>query len=176
MPPPSPEPPVRVRSFAPADLPACQRLYVEGLIGGHIAEGDPGLDISDIESAYLHSPGGHFWVAESPQGAAVGMIGVRQTDIGKGEIRRLRVRSDFRRRGVGSALMETALRFCQDQGYLKVTLDTYMDREPAVRLFEKFRFHHSRTKKIGEKDLLYFYLDLYTGGDDNRHGADPKHA
>ena len=74
-----------------------------------------------------------------------------------------RVRADQRRRGIGSALVEAALRFCQEKNYLKIQLDTFVDREAAIRLFEKFRFRHSRTRKVGEKELMYFYLDLYMG-------------
>jgi GNAT superfamily N-acetyltransferase len=91
------------------------------------------------------------------------MIGVQAHEAECGEIRRLRVRSDHRRKGIGSALVEAALRFCQEKGYLKIELDTFVDREAAVRLFEKFRFRHSRSRKVGEKELMYFYLDLYMG-------------
>ena len=75
---------------------------------------------------------------------------------------RLRVANDHRRRGIGSMLVEAALRFCQEHQYLKIALDTFMDREPAIKLFEKFRFRHSRTRTYAGKELLYFYLDLYT--------------
>ena len=161
---PAPEPaPFHVREFHARDLPACRKLYVEGLIGGKLAENDTGTDIDDIEWAYMKPPGNHFWVAENASGEVVGMVGVQAPDDDCGEIRRLRVRSDHRRKGIGSALVETALRFCQEKGYLKIQLDTFMDREPAVRLFEKFRFRHSRTRKLGDKELLYFYLDLYMG-------------
>lgn len=166
--------PVRIRSFRPSDQRGCQRMYLEGQIGGQIADNDTGFDISDIHAAYMKCPGGHFWVAETPEGEIVGTIGVQQHDQGVGEVRRLRVRNDYRRRGIGSALMEAALGFCQEKGYLKVTLDTFMEREPAVRLFEKFRFRHSRTKKVNEKDLMYFYLDLYMS--DHRPHGDPEHA
>jgi RimJ/RimL family protein N-acetyltransferase len=44
-----------------------------------------------------------------------------------------------------------------------VTLDTFVDHEPAIKLFQKFHFHLSRTKRLGDRDLLYFYLDLYGG-------------
>ena len=71
-------------------------------------------------------------------------------------------RLDSQRRGIGGKLVETALRFCQDNGYLKVTLDTFMEREPAVSLFQKYRFRHSRSRTVGGKELMYFYLDLYT--------------
>jgi ribosomal protein S18 acetylase RimI-like enzyme len=155
--------PIIVRSFRPKDLPACRELYVGGLVGGAIAENDSGLDIDDIESAYMKTPGNHFWVAQVQDGPVVGMIGVQHHEEGVGEIRRLRVHEQYRRRGIGSKLMETALRFCQDQQYLKITLDTFMEREPAIRLFEKFRFRHSRTRESHGKEMMYFYLDIYLG-------------
>lgn len=157
-----PDLPVTVRSFRPSDLPDCRRLYVEGLLGGKLAENDTGLDIDDIESAYMRA-GNHFWVAETPDGQVVGMIGVQHHDAGAGEIRRLRVRQDMRRKGIGTRLVEVAVKFCHDQQYLKVTLDTFVERDAAIRLFDKFRFHHSRTRNVAGKELMYFYLDLYTG-------------
>lgn len=150
-----------IRSFQSSDLEACRRLYREGLIGGQIAENDTGLDIDDIDAAYLRTPGNHFWVAQTHEGQIVGMIGVMHSD-GVGEIRRLRVAESHQRRGIGSALLEQAVKFCQESNYLKVALDTFMEREPALKLFDKFRFRHGRTRSYAGKDLLYFYLDLYT--------------
>jgi ribosomal protein S18 acetylase RimI-like enzyme len=155
--------PVKIRSFAPGDQSACNRLYREGLIGGSLSENDTGADLDDIHTVYMR-PGNHFWVAESPPGGeVVGMIGVQHHEAGSGEIRRLRVASDLRRRGIGSALLEAAVRFCEQHGYLKITLDTFMEREAAVRLFEKFRFRHFRTRNVAGRDLMYFLLDLYAG-------------
>jgi ribosomal protein S18 acetylase RimI-like enzyme len=152
---------ITIRSFQPGDLAACQQLYREGMIGGQIAENDTGLDIDDIDFAYIRTSGNHFWVAVNKTGEVVGMIGVMHSD-GVGEIRRLRVRADHRRRGIGSSLLETAVRFCQERNYLKVALDTFTERDGALKLFEKFRFRHGRTRSYAGKDLLYFYLDLYT--------------
>ncbi len=155
--------PIQIRSFTPADAHACHTLYLEGLIGGQIADNDTGMDIDDIQSAYMTKPGSHFWVAQTPDGQIVGMVGVQHHEEGEGEIRRLRVRLDHRRRGIGTMLVETALGFCQDHQYLKVKLDTFMEREPALKLFEKFRFKLSSDRSLGAKNLLYFYLDLYSG-------------
>ena len=184
----SPGPPAcnyLIRSFRREDLPVCTQLYVEGLIGGRMAENDTGVDIDDIELAYMRSPGSHFWVAEMtvvkavpgngggegnggssgavdvPTRQIIGMVGVQQHEESVGEIRRLRVSREYRRRGIGSALLETALKFCRDRGYLKIALDTFMEREPAIRLFEKFHFRHSRTRNVMGKDVMHFYLDLY---------------
>ena len=178
----APQPPFIIRSFRRDDIQACTQLYVEGLLGGKIAENDTGLDIDDIESAYMNKPGGHFWVAETvgvADGAAreiIGMVGVQQHEDNVGEIRRLRVRQEFRRRGIGSALVEVALKFCRDRGYLKIALDTFMEREPAVRLFEKFHFRHSRTRNVMGKEVMHFYLDLYHrdgGGGHQQQGERP---
>jgi ribosomal protein S18 acetylase RimI-like enzyme len=127
--------PVLIRSFTPSDAEVCRRLYLEGPIGHQNAKNDTGLDIDDIQSAYMNSPSSHFWVAEAPNGEVVGMIGVQQHESEEGEIRRLRVKIDARRRGIGSALLETAIKFCRDNQHLKVTLDTSMDRDPAIKLF-----------------------------------------
>lgn len=158
-----------VRSFRPSDQEACHVLYVAGLVGGSLAENDTALDLDEIATTYLEMPGSHFWIAENTQGEIVGMIGVQHHDEGKGEIRRLRVRGDHRNRGIGSELVRTALRFCIDQGYLQITLDTYMDRQTAIGLFEEHRFKLSRTRRLGERELLYFYFDLY---ERPKHGHD----
>ena len=152
--------PFVIRSFRPEDLPTCARLYREGLVGGKLAENDTGLDIDDIERAYMRDDSNHFWVAEC-DGQVVGMIGLQAHEPGVAEIRRLRVARDLRRRGIGSGLLERALKFCQERGYLKITLDTFMEREPAIKLFEKFHFRHSRTRSVAGRDVMHFYLDLY---------------
>ena len=154
----------RIRSFKPQDSDACTILYHQGLVEGQqIAENDTGLDIDDIIAAYMTDPGSHFWVAETQEKKPqiVGMIGVQQHEDSVGEIRRLRVREDYRRRRIGFALVETAVKVCRDIGYLKIALDTFMEREPAIRLFEKFHFRHSRTRTVSGKEIMQFYLDLY---------------
>jgi ribosomal protein S18 acetylase RimI-like enzyme len=155
---------VTIRPFRPPDQSAVQRLYREGLLGTNkIADNDTGFDMEDVESSYMKRPGNTFLVAVNSANEVVGTIGIQHHEASTGEIRRLRVRPDSQRRGIGSKLMEAALKFCHDHQYLKVTLDTYMDHEPAMKLFEKFRFRHSRSRTVGEKELRYFYLDLYAG-------------
>jgi len=153
----------KIRSFRQGDLPACQKLYVEGLLGGKLAENDTGLDIDDIDSAYMGTEGNHFWVAENEAGEIVGMIGVQHHDQGVGQVRRLRVRQDHRRRGIGKALLETAITYCRENGHLKVALDTFAERSLVAEMFPKLGFQHGDTRHFAGKDLMYFYLDLYSG-------------
>jgi ribosomal protein S18 acetylase RimI-like enzyme len=153
---------LKVRVYRPGDASACKRLYRDGLVDGRLASNDTGLDIDDIQSAYIRAPGGCFWVSEDA-GQVVGMIGVQHHDSEAAEIRRLRVRRDHRRKGVGTALIEQALKFCVERQYLKVTLDTCVDRDLAIKLFDKFHYKLSRSRNVAERSLLYFYLDLYHG-------------
>ena len=162
----------KIRSFAPKDLAACRLLYTDGMISGGIAPNDTGWDIDNLDQVYMHKPENHFWVATTAKGEVVGMLGVQHHETGVGEIRRLRVHRKHRRRGIGGALLETALRFCQQKGDVKVTLDTVMDKSIAMPVFEKFHFRLQNTKQVGEKELLYFYLDLYKG--EKRHTDNGK--
>ncbi len=164
------EPGYQIRSFQSKDTESCRRLYTEGLIGGGIAPNDTGWDIDNIEQVYMKSPGNHFWVVTADSGDVVGMLGVQHHESGVGEIRRLRVAQDHRRKGLGTALMEMALRFCQQNGDVKVTLDTVMSKDDAVPLFERFHFRFHSEKQIGDKQLLYFYVDLYSGEKKHHHG------
>jgi ribosomal protein S18 acetylase RimI-like enzyme len=154
---------VSIRSFRPEDQAACKHLYVEAALTESLAPNDTGYDVDDIAGVYMASPENHFWVAESRDHQIVGCLGVQHHDKGVAEIRRLRVLRNFRRRGIGSMLLETALRFCQLKGDVKITLDTVMDRAAALSLFEKFHFKLLKSRKVGEKEVLYFYLDLYAG-------------
>ncbi|MEM8875432.1 MAG: GNAT family N-acetyltransferase [Planctomycetota bacterium] len=154
--------PIRIRTFRSEDATAVRVLYEEGLLGGQIAENDTGLDLDDVEAAYLDTGFGHFWVAVNEAGRVIGTIGVQSHEEGVGEIRRLRVHPECRRRGVGSRLLEQAIRFCRSSNFLKIMLDTHMEQEPAIKLFEKFQFRHGRTRDTNGKQLLVFYLDLYS--------------
>ena len=82
------DPSFTIRSFCAPDAPACQKLYLEGLLGGRIAENDTGLDINDIDAAYMKAEGNHFWIAQCSDGQIVGMVGVQHHEPGMAEIRR----------------------------------------------------------------------------------------
>lgn len=143
------------------DHAAVLALFREGLDEGQVPLNDTGADIENLHAGYFADDGASgFWVARY-HGTVVGMIGVQRTSSNVAEMRRLRVHRDYRRRGIGTKLMERAVAFCQEQGYLKVTLDVRIEREPAIKLFEKFGFSLSRTREVDGRRMLDFYIDLY---------------
>ena len=153
-------PDVGLRSYRSDDRQAVARLFTEGLLAGQIPRDDTQADIDDIESAYFSEEYNHFWIAEL-EGQPVGMIGVIRTGEHKAEIRRLRVEPKWQNAGIAVRLVETAITHCKHHGYLKVILETRLDPDAALGLFDRFGFQHNRTKNVHGKEQLEFYLDLY---------------
>ena len=152
---------ISMRLVVDDDHGAVRDLFENGLIEGFVADNDTGADMENIAEAYFSDEGqSALWVADYDQ-TVIGMIGGQKpSDHGAG-IRRLRVRSDYRRQGVGVRLMEQALAFCLHHSYLKVSLDVRIERGPAIALFEQFGFQLNRTREVDGRRLLDFYLDLY---------------
>ncbi len=152
---------VSMRLVVDDDHAAVRDLFENGLIEGFVADNDTGADMENIAEAYFSDEGqSALWVADYDE-TVIGMIGVQKTSEHGAEIRRLRVRTDYRRQGVGAKLMEQALAFCLHHSYLKVSLDVRIERGPAIALFEKFGFQLNRTRQVNGRRLLDFYLDLY---------------
>lgn len=153
---------VAVRLAEVHDHPSLRELFDESILEGLVGHNDTGADIDNLREGYFDDDGqSAFWVAVY-QSLVIGMIGVQKMAENSAEIRRLRVRSAYRRHGVGAILMEKALTFCKHHGYLKIVLDVRIERGPAIALFQKFGFKHGRTREIGGRKLLDFYIDLYT--------------
>ncbi|MCH2137062.1 MAG: GNAT family N-acetyltransferase [Phycisphaerales bacterium] len=151
-----------IRAATEGDLPALRSLFAAGMNEGEVRINDTGADIENIADGYLTDPEHNgFWVAIGEDEAVAGMIGVQRVDDAVAEIRRLRVHPQWRRRGIGSALMQHAVRFCRDREYLKIVLDVRGERTGAIQLFEKFGFYLARARSLDDRRLLDFYVDLY---------------
>jgi ribosomal protein S18 acetylase RimI-like enzyme len=152
---------VAFRLATAADQPAIEHLYLGGGEDGHLRENDTGADILHLADAYLAEDGSSgFWVAIL-EDEVIGMIGVQRTSDNSADVRRLRVRPQYRRRGVGSRLLEMAIDFCRERGYLKVVLDVRVERGPAIAMFRKFGFTHAADRDVDGRRTIDFYLDLY---------------
>jgi ribosomal protein S18 acetylase RimI-like enzyme len=137
-------------------------LFNESVLEGQVRDNDTGADVENLTEGYFSDDGASaFWVADFDD-EVIGMIGVQRTRANTAELRRIRVKRDYRRLGIGTRLMETAVDFCREQGYLKVVLDVRIERGPAIAMLEKFGFTHVRTREIGDRKTLEFYLDLYS--------------
>ena len=144
--------PVRIE-----DQVAIEGIFSEDTIGG----GFNLQETATLVSTYESNPDSRLWVAEIGDAGPVGVVGVWHADDHVAELRRLRVLRQYRKRGIGRRLVETALGHCRERAYLKIILDTDVNRAAAIALFEAFGFELTRTRDVDGRKLHDFYLNLY---------------
>jgi len=91
-------------------------------------------DLDEMAKAY-RLPGRRAWVALAEE-RVVGVIAAKETPEGALKIKRFYVDEDWRGRGVGKALHETAHAWIERQGYQYIVLTT---TEPMARAQEFYR-------------------------------------
>ena len=152
---------MQIRVAVQDDISVLRELLEKSRVDGEIRENDTGADLDHLMDGYFNCQESSFWVAEFDK-TIVGMIGVQKMNDSSAEVRRLRVRDMFRRKGIGSALMKHAISFCREKQFLKVVLDVRLERDPAIKMFDSFGFLHGRERDLNGRQLRDFYLDLYS--------------
>lgn len=151
-----------IRSYEPRDEESVWALHREGL-----AQTTPQYpevladyesDLQDLERHYL-GEGSHFWIAEI-DGVAVGSTGIERINAETGRLRRMRVTTSERRRGIAEALLETAERFCRKQGYRRLILDTTEQQTAAHVLYEKHGFVRTGERTLGPFRVFDYVKEL----------------
>ncbi|MGO9828843.1 MAG: GNAT family N-acetyltransferase [Myxococcaceae bacterium] len=94
-------------------------------------------EMADLERAY--PPPGGVWLA-AHAGRVVGSVALRPLSAGLSELKRLYVLPVARRRGVGRALVQTALGAAHQAGLQAVRLDTLSGMHGAQRLYRALGF------------------------------------
>lgn len=67
-----------------------------------------------------------------------GFRGYRQDTV---EIKRMFVRKDYRRRGIAEGIIEKLEEEAVKKGYRRAVLETGVEMEPAIRLYQKLHYH-----------------------------------
>ena len=88
-------------------------------------------------------PDGRLYLDVSDDGIARGCIALRKLSDGKGEVKRLYVRPEYRGNGIATALVERIIEDARNIGYKELYLDTLPELESAVRLYKSFGFEET---------------------------------
>jgi GNAT superfamily N-acetyltransferase len=144
-----------IRRFIASDAPEAWELHKVGLRQYGIDRGDGPWDddLRDITSTYLATRG-EFLVAVNGD-RLVGMGGLRQVDAATAEIKRMRVRPDFQRRGIGTAILQRLVDRARELGYRSLILDTTAHQVPAQNLYFKNGFVEIGSRAEGIHELCY---------------------
>ncbi|KAL4157476.1 hypothetical protein PRNP1_003612 [Phytophthora ramorum] len=112
-------------------------------------------DLSSIEATYI-TPGGNFWVAtpRTKPADVVGMVALEVQDGNVGELRRMSVKENYRRHGVGRILVVALEEWAQEHGFRKVWLGTGAVMDTARAFYTSMDYGQTKTVVISEDPLV----------------------
>lgn len=124
-------------------------LHKEGLQDTGALSLDTSLDndLDDLENSYSD---GCFIVAATKCQAdyIIGMGAIRKIS-GEHQIKRMRVKKEYRRQGIAQQMLEYLLDYAIEKGVNRLTLDTAESQLAAQKLYEKNGFTHYKNIVIG---------------------------
>ena len=111
-----------------------QALIAEHLAGMH--SNTPAGHVHALAVDTLRGPGVTFWSAWT-DGVVCGCGALKELDRLTGEVKSMRTRAAFLRRGVGQAILDEIIRTARQRGYSRLCLETGVGRafEPAHALY-----------------------------------------
>jgi ribosomal protein S18 acetylase RimI-like enzyme len=116
-------------------------------------------DLGKLEETYIRPGGAIFVIREGD--TISGSVMVKVVQEGVGEVKRFQILQEFRGRGAGKALLDSALAFMRERGFKKAVLDTTARSEAAIALFTKAGFSEvSRPKDPRLAEQIFFELNF----------------
>ena len=151
-----------IRGFRREDASAVREIVFGVLAEFGLAPDHAGtdVDLSDVELHYL-VPGGGFWVVEDGRGRIVGTCGLwlDPDEPARCELRKMYLLPDWRGRGLGGQLLETALGHARSAGRTRVELETNRAMTAAIGLYESRGFREIEGETCARCDRR-FALEL----------------
>jgi len=116
-------------------------------------------DLKDLEFHY-HARGGRFDVLENSAGQIIGCVGLYPLDTHSVELRKMCLRKDARRKGLGKKLLDHAVTSAKKMGYKRVTLETAAVLTEAIKLYTKYGFEPFVAQHLATRCDQAFVLEL----------------
>ena len=158
------EPEIKIVVYSDKYKEAVQKLIfdiAEIELGRHSKSGRP--DIKNIPEFYQRNERENFWLAIDENDNVVGTIALSDRKKGNGELQRMYVRQDMRRRGIATKLLEALLSFARAKKYKAIYLTT-VNEPGAKHYFYKnngFKITESLPEEIKpSKDSMFYKLKI----------------
>jgi ribosomal protein S18 acetylase RimI-like enzyme len=123
------------------DIPSIKKLFQEyaQAIGIDLYFQNFDEELAGLPGRYV-PPDGALLIAKS-SGKACGCVALRKFDDQVCEMKRLYVKPEFRKHGLGKDLVERIISEAKNRGYKVMRLDTLATMQSAIKLYKSFGFH-----------------------------------
>lgn len=117
-------------------------------------------DLESIDEVYLQE--GTFLVAQVND-RLVGMVGLLRLSSESAEIKRMRVRPECQRQGIGKALLRELEESASQMGIRHLHLNTLVVQERAQLLYESSGYRSIRRGEVDGYPVIFYTKDLRAG-------------
>ena len=153
---------VTIRKCHENDQTAAKDLIIR-ILNEEFSKESPAFPIEDLSdiNRFYGKLGEAFFIA-SDNGVIIGTVAIKQEDERTALLRRLFVDMTYRRKKIGSQLIDRAIDFCREVGYEELIFKTTSTMSHAIRLCEGKGFIPRARLDIGPVQLVKFTLYLKT--------------
>lgn len=148
-----------IRNYNEQDYDAVMNIHFKELdnVGVLVRENVLDVDLDNINKYYFLNNGAFIIIEDEGKIIAIG--GLLKINSRCAEIKRMRVKYEYQRSGIGTKLLKHLEQIAKEKGYNELYLDTSSKQIAAQRLYEKNGY--KKYKIIKEKMLdVYFYKKL----------------
>lgn len=112
----------------------------------------------EIINKMYNKPNGTLLLTEK-NGNIFGCAGIRIFKKNVAELKRMYIKPEFRRKGVGKILLNKVILSAKELGYSKIVLDTLSSMKSAITLYRSFGFNETKPYYHNpNKEAKYFEL------------------
>ena len=132
---------IKIGAAGESDIPAIKELFREyaRAIGIDLCFQNFDEELASLPGKYA-LPDGALLIAKSG-GNACGCVALRKFDGEICEMKRLYVKPEFRKHGLGKDLVERIISEAKNRGYKFMRLDTLATMPSAIKLYKSFGFY-----------------------------------
>ncbi|GAB9470007.1 hypothetical protein Gpo141_00007265 [Globisporangium polare] len=155
------KPEITIRQFRDEDLGVVRQLFSDGMmyyavkdhpqysVWADYVKETLATDLADVRGHYM-AKGGDFWVAtttdpETNEKVTVGILGINPKPEGVGELRRMSVKLEYRRYGIGQLLIDHVEAWARANGFKTLTLSNGNMMTQAHNFYYKLDYKYTVT-------------------------------
>jgi N-acetylglutamate synthase-like GNAT family acetyltransferase len=114
-----------------------------------------------VASSSVAHPNDCLWIVKI-QDQVIGTVGLRHEGPHVAKVSNFRIQPEWQRTSVLSRLIDRLHRYCWEQGYLKLLVDSRIARPIAQHFAQHRGFLAVRRKRVAANEYDEYLVDLYT--------------